>query len=271
MPIPISNEVAAALARFFHGGDGPSHSVLTRAFTAAGYAADDPHAPSLGVPNKEQRVLAIFAAAQRRQSGARKLVDELLTALRLDGVFGPTADAENASRAQLLRAALVHVGWNLTSDGRLERLGEIDLTTGGRAALDEQLARLRRNAEDPAVLIGGAKDLLESIAKFVLEESERLPDRRVDFPEALALAFEKLGLLPATVDPTVAGARQIRAIYQSARTIANTVNELRNLQGTGHGRTLPTGVSVEAARFVIREATHVAELMLSVHDHQQRH
>mgnify|MGYP001739889580 CR=1 FL=1 len=84
----------------------------------------------------------------------------------------------------------------------------------------------------------------------------------------IAISFEQLGLQPAVVDSSSAGAKQIRAIYQSAKTVTLTINELRNLQGTGHGRTLPTGVTVEAARYVIRETTHVAELMLTIHDRQ---
>ncbi|WEG10724.1 hypothetical protein PU630_15540 [Microbacterium horticulturae] len=57
-------------------------------------------------------------------------------------------------------------------------------------------------------------------------------------------------------------------MYQSAKTVALSVDGLRNLQGTGDGRTLPTGVTAEAARFVIREAVHVADLMLSTRDRQ---
>ena len=139
---------------------------------------------------------------------------------------------------------------------------------GGRPALDEQLSRLRHNVEDPGVLLGGAKELLESICKFVLEEQSMLPDRRADFDELLALALDRLQLQPQLVDVTVPGGKQVRAIYQSAKTTASTINELRNLQGTGHGRTLPTGISRETGRYVIREATHVAELLLSTHDRQ---
>ncbi len=52
------------------------------------------------------------------------------------------------------------------------------------------------------------------------------------------------------------------AILQSSWTIAEQLNELRNLQGAGHGRTLPTGVSVELALLVVREACSVSEFML---------
>lgn len=48
----------------------------------------------------------------------------------------------------------------------------------------------------------------------------------------------------------------------------DAINELRNDHGTGHGRTLPTGVSVDAARFMIRQATMVAEMLLAAHDRQ---
>lgn len=260
---PLNDEIAAACAQFFYGGSGPSHSTLTRVFTGAGYRDADPYDPSTQAPNKQQRVLAVFRAAERQPAGSRKLIDGMLNALRLDGTF---AGADRKDVADL-GAAVTHAGWALSPDGRLTHAGDISLETGGRAALDEQIERLRRNIDDPAALLGGSKDLLEAVAKFVLEEGGRLPER-ADFSALIALSFEQLGLRPAVVDDSIPGVKQVRAIYQSAKTIALTVNQLRNLQGTGHGRTLPTGVSAEAARFVIREAVHVADLMLSTHDRQ---
>ncbi|RYI24255.1 hypothetical protein EVU97_00590 [Dermacoccus sp. 147Ba] len=142
------------------------------------------------------------------------------------------------------------------------------LETGGRPALDEQLARIQQNVDDPGAILGVAKDLLEAISKFVLEERSMLPDRKRDFDEVLHLALDQLRLLTALVDMNILGGKQVRAIYQSAKTTASTVNQLRNLQGSGHGRTLPTGVSRETGRYVIREAAHVAELVLGTHDRQ---
>ena len=117
-------------------------------------------------------------------------------------------------------------------------------------------------------VLGGAKELVEAIAKFVLEEGSFPVDPRIPFPGLIEISFERLGLLPAVINESVEGAKQIHDIYRSAKKTVIAVNELRNLQGTGHGRTLPTGVTVEAARYVIREATHVAELMLTTHDRQ---
>lgn len=264
----LSDEVAASLGKFFFGGAGPSHATVTRCFTACGLSDEDPYDVATGTPNKEHRVLLLCRTARRRPGDvAAKALDQLLMALRVDGAFN-SSDAQTKERVATLRRALLAQGAVLDDEGRLHHEQPLDLETGGRQALDEQLARLRRNVEDPGALLGGAKELLESICKFVLEEQMMLPTGKLDFEPLLHLAMERLGLQPQLVDASQPGGKQLRAIYQSAKTTASTINELRNLQGTGHGRTLPTGISKETGRYVIREATHVAELLLSTHDRQ---
>lgn len=263
----LSDEVAASLSKFFFGGEGPSHAEITRCFAACGLADDDPYDRTTGTPNKQQRVLVLCQAARRRPGEvSTKALDQLLTALRVDGMFD-SKEPQMRERVAALRRALAARGAVLDDEGRLQD-HLLDLGTGGRAALDEQLKRLRHNVEDPGALIGGAKELLESICKFVLEEQSMLLDRKMDFDELLALALDRLQLQPGMISPSQPGGKQLRAIYQSAKTTASTINELRNLQGTGHGRTLPTGISKETGRYVIREATHVAELLLTTHDRQ---
>jgi hypothetical protein len=262
---PLNDEIAGALAQFFFNGVGPSHTALTQAFTSAGLIKHDPYNLVAGTPTKQQRVLTVCHAAQRNPEAAGKLTESLLNSLRLQGAF---RDTDNATNIRALRSAFLHVGWSLTDEGRLDRVGSIDLETGGRESLDEQIERLRRNIDDPGALLGIAKELLEAVAKFVMEDSDMPLDRRAPFDMAITLAFDRLKFSTGRVDETVPGATQVRAIHGSAKKIALQVNELRNLQGTGHGRTLPTGITPETARFVIREVTHVAELMLSTHDRQ---
>ncbi|WP_186324511.1 abortive infection family protein [Microbacterium paludicola] len=261
----LNDEIAGALGRFFFSGAGPSHGALTQAFTSAGVGQHDPYDSTLGTPNKQQRVLEVSRRAQRDTFASKKLLENLLNALRLDGAF---RDASQSDNVQNLRAALLHTGWNLSEDGRLERAGFVDLDTGGRQALDEQLERLRRNMDDPAALLGIAKELLEAVGKFILDDGGMTLPKNAPFDMIITLAFDRLSFVTGRVDETIPGARQVRDIHSSAKKIAQQVNELRNLQGTGHGRTLPTGISPETARFVIREVTHVAELMLSTHDRQ---
>jgi hypothetical protein len=260
MKYPLTDDIAAALSRFFHAGSGPSHSQLTAAFTGAGYLGDDPYSPVTQTPNKETRVLSVCAAAIRRPDRAKKLVENILLQLRIKDCF---SSSEHESDVLRLRNALRREGYSLSETGHLSALGDIDLATGGRDALEEQLDRIRRSTDDPALLLGSAKDLLEAVAKFVLEEEHMLPPGNPSFNQLWYLARDRLNVLPQQVPDGVAGGQQARKILQSSWTIAEQVNELRNLQGTGHGRTLPTAISADLALLVVREACSVAQFILS--------
>ncbi len=266
---PVSDEIVGALGQFLHGGIGPSHSTLTGVFTRAGFGDIDGYSP--GDPsalNKEARVQLIVRAAVKRSGRSRELVDGLLTALRVQGAFSST-DLEARQRVETAQAAFRREGWSLADDGSLSPLGTIDLVTGGRQALDEQLERLRRASNDPAQLLGTAKDLLEAVAKFVLEELEY--PAPADFNSQWYLARERLGVHPNQVVGDSPGAVQVRKILGASWTIAEQVNELRNLQGTGHGRTLPTGVSADVALLVVREACSIAQFILNALDRALGH
>jgi hypothetical protein len=43
-------------------------------------------------------------------------------------------------------------------------------------------------------------------------------------------------------------------------------NQVRNVEGTGHGRTLPTAMTPEMALLVVREACSVAQMVLATLD-----
>ena len=260
---PVTDEIAAALGKFFFGGIGPSHSTISHITTRTGYGDDDPYRPDAQTPNKEMRVRTVMAAARRRPARAGELVEAMLVQLRVHGCFDVKRDTYNPDAVRTARAAFQRAGWVLTDEGTLRPIGHIDLTTGGRHALDEQIVRLRGATEDPALLIGSAKDLLEAVAKFVLEEMSMPASPKADFDELWYLARDRLGILPEQVDTTLPGANNIKAILQSAWKIAEQVNKLRGLQGTGHGRTLPTGVTADMALLVVREACSVAEFALS--------
>ena len=261
MGIHISNEVVGVFSKFADQNL-LFHKHLDQIFMIAGCDRFDTCAES-----KPKRALTVGRALleNRDERIARNFVDEFLNVIRTLGFFTrPSGKGD----VDALRAAFCILGWELNEEGRLAFIGGIDLETGGRQALDEQLRRLQQNLEDPAVLLGVAKDLIEAIGKFVLEEMARLTQGKLNFLNVLALSFEQLRLRPQDTDTDAPGGKQLREIRQHANAIAGSINELRNLQGTGHGRTLPTGVSAEEARYVIRQATLLAELMLSTHDRQ---
>jgi hypothetical protein len=260
---PVSEDIAATFARLYLGGSGPTHTKLTTAFIRAGYADAAPYDAETHSPNKEIRVTRAVQAAIRSPARARQLVESLLRDLRAGGHFDDGSIATDVlGRTQ---AAFRQQGWILSDSGELSELS-INLDTGGRPALDEQLHRLQKASDDPALALGAAKDLLEAVAKFVLAELDWPIGSGADFGQMWYFARERLNILPQQVAGDAPGAKHIRSVLQSAWTIAEQVNGLRNLQGTGHGRTLPTGVTVESARLVVREACSVAEFALSTLD-----
>lgn len=264
--VPLTSDISAALALFFHGGAGPSHTTISNVLTGSGYGDDYIYVPNVQGKNKEQRVLQALRAARREPARARSLVEELLSALRVAGLIGGEAAGDDVDR---LKRALGSAGWYLTDDGHLQPFGNVDLDTGGRPALEEQLERLRRSTADPALLIGTAKELLESVSKFVLEELGMPGHEKMSYNQLWHVARERLNVLPQQVDASLPGADAIRAIHQSTWNIADQINQLRNLQGTGHGRTLPTGVTEDLAMLVVREAATVADYMLARLDREK--
>ena len=90
--------------------------------------------------------------------------------------------------------------------------------------------------------MGTAKEMLESTAKYVLEEFAVPYSASMDFDQLWYFARDRLALNPKDIDVRVPGGEHVRQILQSSWSIARTVNELRKLQRSGHGRTLPSGV-----------------------------
>lgn len=262
----ITREVGGALAKFFHGGAGPSHSALDSAFAQAGCTEADPAPADVrdrarrgnrSYANKETRVNAVFAEAIRRGRG-RQLTEELLQLLRLDNEdLGPDA-------ATSLRRALNRSGFRVNDEGYLEVAGLASVVShADRPAIEDQLARLQRAEDDPGLMLGTAKEMLESTAKYVLEELGFPVQGNVDFGQLLYLARERLGVRPEDIAANNPETQAVKKILGAAATIGEQVNHLRNREGTGHGRTLPSGVSEPVAYLVVREACSIVELMFS--------
>ncbi len=272
---PVSDEVAAALGAFVSGGDGPRHTDLTRAFSRAGYGRVRPYdslsSDFRAKPSKETRVRDTVEAAVRDPHRARALIDSLLVEFRAFGCFrashDPAAETSRQEDVRALQKAFARIDWELDDDGDLRPAGVGAVgSVEGRPAIDDQLERLRRATDDPALLLGTAKEMLESTAKYVLEVFHISYGPRKSFDELWHLARERLNLLPEQVDTSQPGGTHVRAMLGASWTIARTANELRNLEGTGHGRTLPTGMTPEMALLVVREVCSVTELLLSTLD-----
>ncbi|WP_341267123.1 abortive infection family protein [Gordonia malaquae] len=115
-----------------------------------------------------------------------------------------------------------------------------DLEESEQATLDdirEYLQRIRHSVDDdPALAIGSAKELLESVLKSVLGLYGSAPDTHVDMPKLAKRANIQLGIDPAGVRGDEPGADSRRRVVGGLTAIVNGVAELRNAGlGTGHG------------------------------------
>lgn len=210
--------------------------------------------------NKEQRVNTVFREAVRR-GRARELTEAILEQLRLS-----SSNFENEN-ARALRVALERCGFHLTSAGYLEPSGLAPVAfRADRPSIEDQLRRLRRAQDDPGLMLGTAKEMLESTAKHVLEELRTPQPAPRDFSGLVYLARKELGVRPEDIAATSPETEAVKRILGAAATIADQVNQLRNREGTGHGRTLPSGVSHSIARLVVRETCSVVELLFSALD-----
>ncbi len=267
---PVSDEVGAALGAFVAGGAGPRHSVLTRAFARAGYGYAAPYDSQSQTQqmNKEDRIRETVSAAVREPARSRELMDGLLAEFRVAGVFTPCQDPSEEQRRRdnvlMLQRVFSRIDWELSDDGQLRPAGVGQVSAVlGRPAIEDQLARLRRATDDPALLLGTAKEMLESTAKYVLDVFSTPYSSGTDFEQLWFHARDRLGVHPKDVDVSQPGGPQVREMLQSSWSIARLTNELRNIEGTGHGRTLPTAMTPEMALLVVREACSVAQMVLA--------
>lgn len=268
MTSQLSEEAAVALSAFFHGasGPGPTHPQLTELFKFPAAVACDPGAAG---GNKETRVRVVLSTLIRSDpEAALDLVSRLLAAMRPRGSFMEGSEHYPGSRTvAAARMAFERCGWNLHTDGTLTPLviSQVDQSRR-RPAIEAQIERMRRASGDAALLIGTAKELLESTARYVLAELDMTVRPKADFNELLYLSRERLGLLPQQVAGDAPAAKAVREVFDGLWRVAKAVNELRNIEGTGHGRARLPGVPPETARAVVRAVAPMCELMLETLD-----
>lgn len=118
---------------------------------------------------------------------------------------------------------------------------------------------------DPAVAIGSAKELLESTCKTILED-RGVSHQSLNIPKLHKAVCKELQLLPESIHDDVAGADTLRRILQSHAQIVIGLAELRNLYGSGHGRSgSSAGVQPHHARFAVGTALSTVSFLLHVH------
>jgi hypothetical protein len=133
------------------------------------------------------------------------------------------------------------------------------------SGIREQLDRIQRAiADDPALAVGSAKELIESTAKVVLAERGLPVSDKSDLPELARQAQQALALHPSSAVAGPDGTDAVKRILGGVSTIAAGLAELRNRgYGTGHGAAgARVGLRARHAHLAVNAAFTWCQLML---------
>jgi hypothetical protein len=128
--------------------------------------------------------------------------------------------------------------------------------------LEAHVQRIRSTIhDDPAQAIGSAKELLETVLRTILGEFGEQPAG--DIQELLKRVQKKLRLDPASADGRP-GAETIRRTLNSLGQVVVGVAEVRNLFGSGHGRSRAQEIERAQAKLVVNAAVTLATFLTDV-------
>lgn len=137
--------------------------------------------------------------------------------------------------------------------------------------IDNQLAiMLPMQKENPTEAIGKAKELIESCCKGILEENGQIFDSTWDAPRLVKETTNFLKVAPENIPSDIRGAESMKSILKSLRAIANGLNELRNVYGSGHGKS-PNykGLSERHAKLAVGSALTLVNFLWDSHLRRQ--
>ena len=148
---------------------------------------------------------------------------------------------------------------------RLDSLSGLD-TLRDSAGISDAFRRIDLLLDDdPAGVVGAVKELIESTAKTVLEHLGETLTGQEDLPHLISKAQEELGLAVSKVDEGLDSAAPVKKILGGLKGIAIGITELRNAEGSGHGRTRRTNLTPRHARLAVNAGRAWCEIILDTY------
>lgn len=133
--------------------------------------------------------------------------------------------------------------------------------------LRQQIQRMEISIEsDPALAIGTAKEVIETVCKGILAARGEAIDASWDVPKLVRTTSKTLGLLPDEIPQASKGVEFIKRVLQALSSVAGGIAELRNHYGTGHGREPSSkGLQPRHARLAVGAAATLGTFLFETH------
>ena len=266
---PFNDAIIVAVAKLVDDAQterrDPSHSDLDFHIKRAGLVEGDPHNQGQNVGKAKRVRSTLNWAVEHNDQAGSALVLHLLSLIRGHGGF--RAAAPNYVGRDAIENAIQAFdteGYQLSLNGELrpkllDNLSGTELTR----ALEAYVRRAKKGATDAALVTGTGKDLLEAVATHILQQHYGKYSPTSNFPTMLGQAFSALNL--STPESPVENDNPMRRVENAMYELACGINQLRNKQGTGHGRPWRPSITDAQARAATELMGVIAEYLLAHH------
>lgn len=125
--------------------------------------------------------------------------------------------------------------------------------------------------ENPTEAIGKAKELIESCCKTILELEGCVIEKKWDIIRLVDETFKYFNIMPKDIPNEIKGAACIKAVLGNLKAIAQGITELRNLYGSGHGKSSSfTGLEPRHASLAVGSSMTLVRFLWDSYERYKR-
>lgn len=151
----------------------------------------------------------------------------------------------------------------LTTSGTVVMLAAERIDLDDPRLLSDHLRRIGDNIEqDPALTIGAAKELVETICRVILRDAGIESSKDASLKDLYKAVAEPLGLNRDAVPGDDAASKAARNALQALSNVLGSLAEMRNAMGTGHGKARPSAALGRHARLAAHAAQGLGGFLL---------
>ncbi|WP_290774274.1 MULTISPECIES: abortive infection family protein [unclassified Exiguobacterium] len=264
--ISLDTSIIVSFARLFEQSSlvyrKPSHSEISKVLQDLNIADLDPKIadPSLSKVKRVEFLLYTLTSEDIDSIKGQDVFFRLLDLLR--GYGGFRADSDNyvgKEAFENFKYVLKSSGIFIDDGGNIIPVILDNLTESEyEEALLKYIRRAKKGSMDAALLVGTSKDLLEAVSYHVILKKMGTYKQK-HFPTLLGLAFNCLGM---TTPADKGDFSHVERMESSFYELGCSINNLRNREGTGHGRPFLPSIADHEATAAIESMGMISEYMM---------